>query len=221
MNITNFNKEKLVSDRAESGRSSTSLTSSRSIHSVRPESTRSVRSRVSDSSYLSLGPQLIHSWESIKEIIAKSLGTKIIASLTPLNGDPSAIFTAEDAKQNHHTPIALSHGFQPIRNMVNPKPGIRQVCYLPNSSTFVSLGRDSIQTWKNGSRIKKIPILSTLIMSGKESSNIVQSFLGVTKWTYIDSYRIYLVANQQLELKVLNASFETLSIASAPKPILL
>jgi hypothetical protein len=218
MNITNFNKENLVSDRAESGRSSTSLASSRSIHSVRPESTRSVRSRVSNNP---IGPQLIHSWESIKEIIAKSLGTKIIASLTPLNGDPSAIFTAEDAKQNHHTPIALSHGFQPIRNMVNPKPGIRQVCYLPNSSTFVSLGRDSIQTWKNGSRIKKIPILPTLIMSGKESSNIVQSFLGVTKWTYIDSYRIYLVANQQLELKVLNASFETLSIASAPKPILL
>lgn len=208
--------------------------------SSRPHSSKSARSRHSESSSQSLGAQMIQPWESVKLAIARILGPKVVASLVPpplpsipssssatsppSDFTPSAALSADEAKQYAHTtPITISHGFQPIRIMETSKPGLRQVCYLQNSSTFVSLDKEFLQSWKGGLKTSRIPIIPPPIMSNKDAtvSKFVDGFIGVTKWIYIDLYRVYIVANQQLELKVIDLNFKTISVASTPKPILL
>ena len=233
------------SSRIGSGKSTqtaatTSATDS-NTSSSRPHSSKSARSRHSESSSQSLGAQMIQPWQTVKTAIARILGPKVVASLVPpppppitsssssatsphSDFTPSAALSADEAKQYAHTtPIALSHGFQPIRIMETSKPGLRQVCYLQNSSTFVSLDKEFLQSWKGGLKTSRIPIIPPPIMSNKDAtvSKFVDGFIGVTKWIYIDLYRVYIVANQQLELKVIDLNFKTISVASTPKPILL
>lgn len=209
------------STRASSAKSSSTATSN-SSDSKSTTSKSSNRTKGTVDSASSSGNQLIQSWESVKSVIVRMLGSKL-ATQTPLVGDPSALISAEDAKQNMHSSITLTHGFQPMRTMENAKPGVRNVCYIPTSSMFLALDKDFLNLWKSGVKIQKIPIMPPPIQSNKSLSQAkhAEAFIGLTKWIYIDAYRLHVVANKQLEIKLVGSNFETISVTSNPKPILL
>ncbi|KAJ3302866.1 WD repeat-containing protein 87 [Kappamyces sp. JEL0829] len=154
---------------------------------------------------------LIQPWNYVKTVIQKTVGSKAVE-----------VAGSQDGETKSMVPITLSHGFQPIRTMENLKPGIRGVHYLPGSSMFVSLDKEWLSLWKGGTRIQRIPAIPPPPSTTKtlEVKKSIEGLYGFSKWVYIETLRIYVVASQQLELKVLNSTFGTVSVTSTPKPVL-
>ncbi|KAJ3336611.1 hypothetical protein HDU91_001726, partial [Kappamyces sp. JEL0680] len=196
------------------------------LHSLKAQFERSPASRITsastrsradsdDESYArssaSHDSNLIQPWNYVKTVIQKTVGSKAVE-----------VAGSQDGETKSMVPITLSHGFQPIRTMENLKPGIRGVHYLPGSSMFVSLDKEWLSLWKGGTRIQRIPAIPPPPSTTKtlEVKKSIEGLYGFSKWVYIETLRIYVVASQQLELKVLNSTFGTVSVTSTPKPVL-
>lgn len=148
---------------------------------------------------LLVSTKLIQPWAMVKQLVHKTLGP---------------IKESEDQKANQ-TPITLSHGFLPIRTIETSKP-IKNVQYVQNSSMFVSLDKDFVSLWKGGVKLQKIPVKP----DPKTKKNPINGFIGLKKWVFSELYKIHIVANEGLQLVVMNQTFQTLSVLSIPKPIL-
>ncbi|KAI8926073.1 WD40-repeat-containing domain protein [Entophlyctis helioformis] len=127
-------------------------------------------------------------------------------------------------------PITITHGFQLLRTLANPRPTIKSVLYIPNSSMFVSLDSSYIYLWKGGARIHKVSTQPendkngrrqpSKKGSGMSGNGHLPGVVAISKWIYLDRQRVYIVANTRLELKVLDIHFEELAVISNPKPVL-
>ncbi|KAJ3256462.1 hypothetical protein HK103_005460 [Boothiomyces macroporosus] len=133
---------------------------------------------------------LIQKWHKLSYMMLKSVGN------------------TKDEDEKSQTPITLSHGFQSVRTMQHSRLGIKSVLYIPNSSMFASLD-------------KEIPVLppGQTVKKGSKKKPI-DGLFGLVQWVYVEKCHIYIVANQQLEIKVLDLHLSTQSTFSNPKPIL-
>ncbi|KAJ3320049.1 hypothetical protein HDV06_005699 [Boothiomyces sp. JEL0866] len=133
---------------------------------------------------------LIQKWHKLAAMMLKSVGNN------------------KDEDDKSQTPITLSHGFQSVRTMQHSRLGIKSVLYIPNSSMFASLD-------------KEIPVLppGQTVKKGSKKKPI-DGLYGLVQWVYVEKCHTYIVANQQLEIKVLDLHLSTQSTFSNPKPIL-
>jgi WD40 repeat protein len=150
----------------------------------------------------------IQYWSSIKSQIQKTLANN--------KQDPST-------ETRHHQAQTLSHGFQSVRVMDHHRD-IISVLYLPNTSLFIALDEEYLHLWRNGIKFQKIRAqANNSIVDQQHKKSVkhpVDGLYNISRMIYIESFRIYIVANRQLEMKVLDLQYLTLSVYSCPKPIL-
>lgn len=153
----------------------------------------------------------IQSWQTVKSSLIKSFGLK------KTNADN----IEQTAGSITQTPLTLSHGFQSVRIMEHAQADIKSVIYVPNSSMFAALDKENLHLWKSGIKIQKLSISSGAIpKKGENNRKPIDGLWNVSKWLYIDKCHVYVVANRQLELKVLDLNFSTVFTLSNPKPTL-
>ncbi|KAJ2998130.1 WD repeat-containing protein 87 [Globomyces sp. JEL0801] len=170
--------------------------------------TSSSRSRVS--SIPESDDNLIQKWSVIKHSLLRSLGVKQNNS-DDIHEESYENKVTSISSSNSQVPITLSHGFQPLRSMQH-RQNIKAV--------FVSVDKEMIHLWKSGTKIQKIRIIEPGSKSKATKVKCIDGVYKFVKWIYIEAKHIHVVANQQLEIKILDLHFETLSTFSNPKPVL-
>lgn len=118
---------------------------------------------------------------------------------------------------------SLSHGFQLIRTMKHAVSNVFSVCYIPHQCMHLSLDASHLHMWKGGVKIQKYPIAKTREGSDyykSKSSSYCPGLLGIHKIIFLEKKRLYVVATKQLQMRVLDVSFEEISFYSNDLPIL-
>lgn len=142
----------------------------------------------------------------------------------PATGVPES--TRAAAFQSSAISITLPYGFQAVKTLAHPKATLKSALYQPSFSTFTVLDHQSVHIWKGSMRINHIPIsdgkgikCSTTVKKDKKSL-AGRALSGITHWTFIDKYQIYIIANSHLQLKVLDSQMIEMSTTLTSKPVL-
>jgi WD40 repeat protein len=154
-----------------------------------------------------LDAQLIQKWDMIQPQLIKSMGLQ--------NMTQNEIKCLRN--QPNQATVTLSHGFQMVRRMEHTRPAVIFALYVPNTSSFISIDSEFVHIWKSGIHIQKYPLFPPTKDSNKK---IVRGFWNTSKVIYIEKRQIYVVANHQLQVKVLDLHFDCLDTFSNPKPVL-
>ena len=113
--------------------------------------------------------------------------------------------------------ITVNTGFQQINAISQPGAFLTSVIHVPGGSqmgSFVGIDSKSAYVWKGGKRNQ------TMSLGRDVHSSIQSPLMGLTAWIYIPKSRIYLLANKQLQLKILDFNFDYLSHESTEKQAL-
>lgn len=146
--------------------------------------------------YISTFP--VKSWKSTKAIINSSMhSTKNLFGV---------ISSAE--KSNAALSITIPFGFQMMRSLPHSRATIASVINIPSASTvdtFVSLDSHNIHIWKGANHVKNIP---TAALPGRHDAVALRAdsaklgVAGISKWLYVEKYRIYIVTSVQMHIRV-------------------
>ncbi|KAJ3386033.1 WD repeat-containing protein 87 [Lobulomyces angularis] len=131
-------------------------------------------------------------------------------------------------KGNLIIPITIPYGFQLQKTLAHPNSTLRSVIYIQQSTSaelFVSLDRHNVHVWRGLTRIKKIGTLGQGSSYRDENIKVTDEAIkkgvhGINKWKYIEKYRIYVVASNQLQLRILDSHFAEIFTTSSVKPVL-
>jgi hypothetical protein len=104
-------------------------------------------------------------------------------------------------------------------------PNIRSALYIPSASTILSLDDVHLNIWQGGVIMQRLivaPPRNNLTKSSIKLNheNIKPGLFGINKWLYIESLRIYVIVTKQLEVKVLNSSFDQIGSCHNPAAVL-
>lgn len=171
---------------------------------------------------------VIQPWSDVKAIIAPMIGVKIQADADAENDDTSGKQPVEQATDSMMANSStLSHGFQTMRTMEHSMPTVRSVLYIPHSAIHVSLDANHVHMWKGAVKLHKLTAtpprdknLASVNQSGLSKDKYLSGLMGISKWMYDPSKRIYIVATKQLQIKILGNQFEEISCFSNPLPTL-
>ena len=151
-------------------------------------------------------------------------GEETVGKEQPTAGVPES--TRAASFQSGAISITIPYGFQAIKTLSHPKATLKSALYQPSLSTFTVLDHQSVHIWKGSTRINHIPIAggkgnkwSTVAKKDKKSL-AGQALTGITHWTFIDKYQIYIIANSHLQLKVLDSHLVEMSSTLNSKPVL-
>ncbi|KAJ1504479.1 WD repeat-containing protein 87 [Coelomomyces lativittatus] len=132
------------------------------------------------------------------------------------------------SSQTLHVSMTLPHGFQLQRTLMHPKSTVRLVVFTPHhhlSDAFASLDTHAVHFWRGAQRVQRIPIAGVELtkedlVSIQDGGNGFGGLMGISLWVYVRKHRLFLVATDHLELKVLDQNLVELSRSSSVKPVL-
>ncbi|TPX75061.1 hypothetical protein CcCBS67573_g03666 [Chytriomyces confervae] len=123
--------------------------------------------------------------------------------------------SATDEKSSHILPITIPHGFQLVRNLMQPKSCVKSVINVSSNTTdtFAVLDTYNAQLVRGAMKVARISV-------GEEKGVPDSPLTGLNRWFYVKKWRITVIATLHLELKILGLSLEVLSQTSSVKPVL-
>ncbi|KAJ3178754.1 WD repeat-containing protein 87 [Geranomyces variabilis] len=111
-------------------------------------------------------------------------------------------------------PTTMPHGFQLSRWLYHQRPTVRSAIYIPGiPDRIASVDSHNVNVWKNETKVSSIP----LIPPPKTPKS---PLAGLSRWLFVPSIKALFIATAQLELKLLNTSFEQVAAVSSSKPVL-
>ncbi|KAI9190859.1 uncharacterized protein BJ171DRAFT_605914 [Polychytrium aggregatum] len=127
-------------------------------------------------------------------------------------------------------PITIPHGIQLLRTLPHSRPTLKSVLFVPASITsemLVTLDSHHVHIWRGGSRVRKVRTdvehkVETKSRDTRQPGNggQSQSLNGISKWVYVEKWRVYIIATSQLTLRVLDSHLDEISSVSSSKPVL-
>jgi WD40 repeat protein len=113
--------------------------------------------------------------------------------------------------------LGTIHVINDKRSLACPLDTLVNVIHWPNSNidTFSCFDLRQAHLWKGKYRVQSQSVVQE---TGRKAKPTALS--GLVAWTYVAKWRILIIANTQLELKILDANFEELCTKSIEKPAL-
>ncbi|KAJ3113702.1 WD repeat-containing protein 87 [Physocladia obscura] len=120
----------------------------------------------------------------------------------------------ESGEKSHVLQVSIPHGFQLIRTLTQPKPLVKSVLNTSanNADSFAILDSYYAQMVRGARKVASISV-------GDEKGVPSSHLSGLSRWIFIEKYRLTIIATLHLELKVLGLSLEALSQTSSVKPV--
>ncbi|KAJ3203121.1 hypothetical protein HDU82_006831 [Entophlyctis luteolus] len=142
-------------------------------------------------------------------------GSQSIAALAASSTEDEAEEDQDAADKTHILQITIPHGFQLVRNLIQPKPCVKTVLNTSsgNTDSFAVLDAYHAQMLRGTMRVAQISV-------GEEKGIPASHLTGLSRWVFIEKYRITVIATLHLELKILGLSLECLSQTHSFKPVL-
>ncbi|KAJ3161961.1 WD repeat-containing protein 87 [Geranomyces michiganensis] len=111
-------------------------------------------------------------------------------------------------------PTTMPHGFQLSRWLYHHRPTVRSAIYIPGiPDRIASVDSHNVNVWKNETKVSSIPL-------APPPKTPKSPLAGLSRWLFVPTLKALFVATAQLELKLINTSFEQVAVVSSPKPVL-
>jgi hypothetical protein len=163
------------------------------------------------------GLESIIPWKKVRANMKSLLPKPYLSQILAANAARRPAKPLEVLSNIPSLPITLPHGFQHSRSMACPLDSLVNVIQWPmcNLDTFSCFDSRQAHLWKGKSRVQSQSVVQDNSRKAKPTA-----MCGLVAWTYIQKWRLLVIANTQLELKILDSNFEELCTKSIEKPAL-